>query len=246
MNKKYHENNTILLLFPYAMTTTTKRLLCFDTETTGLPSSRGASIYDSKEWPYIIQLSFILVDVEIVSSTVVIKTVFNEIITIPDDCDLTPKSVEMHGITREMSKTKGVSIIAALCAFKKALTECDVAVGHNVAFDKKMLFVEAIRNKGFDPTDSAYVQLKFKSEFCTMEHGVNICKIEKISNNGTKYFKYPTLTELYMNLFNVFPKHTHNSMVDVILCLRCYCTMVYNIDLERTCRHFRLLLRSNC
>ena len=228
-------------------TTTTKRLLCFDTETTGLPSSRSASIYDSNEWPYIIQLSFILVDVDFDSSAVVvIKTVFNEIITIPDDCDLTPKSVEMHGITREMSKTKGVSIIVALYAFKKALMECDVAVGHNVAFDKKMLFVEAIRNKGFDPTDSAYVQLKFKSEFCTMEHGVNKCKIEKISNNGTKYFKYPTLTELYMNLFNVSPKHTHNSMVDVILCLRCYCTMVYNIDLERTCRHFRLLLRSNC
>ena len=36
------------------------RVLVFDTETTGLPTERNASIYHVDKWPYIIQLSYII------------------------------------------------------------------------------------------------------------------------------------------------------------------------------------------
>jgi hypothetical protein len=36
------------------------------------------------------------------------------------------------------------------------------------------------------------------------------------------YMKFPTLCELYMHLFHKTPENLHNSMMDVLVCLRCY------------------------
>jgi hypothetical protein len=37
-------------------------ILVFDTETTGLPTERNASIFENDKWPYIVQLSYIVYD----------------------------------------------------------------------------------------------------------------------------------------------------------------------------------------
>ena len=38
------------------------KILIFDCETTGLPKDYKGSLYDSNNWPHIVQLSFILFD----------------------------------------------------------------------------------------------------------------------------------------------------------------------------------------
>ena len=40
------------------------KVLVFDTETTGLPTERNASITNMEAWPHIVQLSYILYDVD--------------------------------------------------------------------------------------------------------------------------------------------------------------------------------------
>ena len=92
-------------------------ILCFDTETTGLPEGRHISIYETEKWPYIVQLSFMVYDAE---KKEIIKE-YDEIIKIGENVELTPKSVEIHGITREMIEKHGVPITEALRAFKSAL-----------------------------------------------------------------------------------------------------------------------------
>ena len=47
---------------------------------------------------------------------------------------------------------------------------------------------------------------------------------------GKKYFKYPKLCELYKILFKREPNGMHNSLVDILLCLRCYMFYKYNKD----------------
>lgn len=224
---------------------TAMRVICFDTETTGLPESKYASIYDTHKWPYIIQLSFLVYDDSRDAAGGIVEE-YDQIIKIDESVNLTAKSIEIHGISREMNRECGIPIADALCAFKRALKSCDCCVGHNISFDKRILIVEAIRNKGFDPDDNSYVQLPFKNEFCTMLKSVDICKIEKMWKDGTKYFKYPTLLELHNHLFHISPKNAHNSKVDVLICLRCYCKIVLNIDLSRENRQFRRLFRENC
>jgi DNA polymerase III epsilon subunit-like protein len=218
------------------------RIICFDTETTGLPENRNTSIYETLKWPHIVQLSFMVYDVE--KKEIVEE--YDEVIKIDEGVVLTPKSVEIHGISRDVISERGVPISNALLAFKRALNSCERCVGHNISFDKRLLIVEAIRNKGFDSSDNSYVQFQFKNEFCTMLKSVEICKIEKLRGDGTIYFKYPTLIELHYHLFKKTPKNAHNSKVDVLICLRCYCKFVHNQDLSCESRQFRRMYRECC
>jgi len=218
------------------------RVICFDTETTGLPEKRNTSIYETSKWPHVVQLSFMVYDDE--KKEIVEE--YDEIIKIDESIHLTPKSVEIHGISRDIIHERGVPIIDALNAFKRALNSCDLCVGHNISFDKRLLIVEAIRNKGFDSTDKSYVQFQFKNEFCTMLKSVEVCRIEKLRGDGTVYFKYPTLLELHKHLFKKIPNNAHNSKVDVLICLRCYCKLAHNQDLSCENRQFRRMYREHC
>lgn len=218
------------------------RVICFDTETTGLPEKRNTSIYETSKWPHIVQLSFMVYDHEKKE----IDEEYDEIIIIDESVDLTPKSVEIHGISRDIIRERGIPIVDALNAFKRALNSCDLCVGHNISFDKRLLIVEAIRNKGFDSTDNSYVQFQFKNEFCTMLKSVEVCRIEKLRGDGTIYFKYPTLLELHNHLFKKIPNNAHNSKVDVLICLRCYCKLAHNQDLSCENRQFRRMYREYC
>ena len=218
------------------------RVICFDTETTGLPEKRNTSIYETSKWPHIVQLSFMVYDDE--KKEIVEE--YDEIIKIDESIVLTPKSVEIHGISRDIISVRGVPIVDALNAFKRALNSCDLCVGHNISFDKRLLIVEAIRNKGFDSTDNSYVQFQFKNEFCTMLNSVEVCRIEKLRSDGTIYFKYPTLLELHNHLFKKIPNNAHNSKVDVLICLRCYCKLVHDQDLSCENRQFRRMYREYC
>ena len=211
------------------------KILVFDTETTGLPEGRNPSIKETKKWPHMIQLSYILYDT--VANTIL--ECVDEIVKLDPDVTISEESISLHGISRDISNTKGKSIVYILNQFNKCLKTADKVVGHNVSFDKRIIMVESIRN---------YMRQYFtrdgvrKTEFCTMKNGVDICKIEAISRDGEKYFKYPNLSELYKKLFNSSVKNVHNSMIDIILSLRCYCLMENNLDINVVgCQHTKKL-----
>ena len=219
-------------------------ILCFDTETTGLPQGRHISIYETEKWPHIVQLSFMVYDTE--KKEVVQE--YDEVIKISENVELTPKSVEIHGITRDVIEKRGIPIEKALYAFKCALRTSDCSIGHNLSFDKRLLIVESIRNKGFDANDNSVVQFRFNKEFCTMLNSVDVCKIKMLRKDGSGsfYYKYPTLLELHEHLFQTKPHNAHDSKVDVIVCLRCYCKLELKYDLSRESRQFRRMYREFC
>jgi len=202
------------------------RILVFDTETTGLPE-RGCSIYDCERWPHIVQLSFILYDTHAEKAL----AIHDYIIRIPSDIDISKESTMIHGITNTMCKRKGIPIELAMEEFNEYLEKCDMVVGHNIDFDKKMIIVESLRNK-LKNSFISYGQAK--SLYCTMKTSVILCAIQKTNKDGKDYFKYPSLTELYMKLFDEEPKNTHNSMADVLICLRCYMKIKHNTDILKT------------
>ena len=111
---------------------------------------------------------------------------------------------------------------------------CDLFVGHNVSFDKRMVMVEGIRNK---------IRMNVSNTYCTMKNSVNLCKIEVINSDGEKYFKYPKLSELYNELFKKEPRNTHNALIDILICMRCFCKIELKTDISRINRQIRLMLR---
>jgi DNA polymerase III epsilon subunit-like protein len=117
------------------------RVLVFDTETTGLPSTRIINPDTLDLWPHIVQFSYLIYDTDlndiIETHDSIIKV--GEHIIIPED------SIQFHGITNEISNLKGVAIENILNKFFKHLQTVDQLVGHNVSFDINMVKVELLR-----------------------------------------------------------------------------------------------------
>ena len=204
------------------------KVLVFDTETTGLPEN-GASIYDKSKWPYVIQLSYILYDSSNNSS--LIK---NNYIKIDESIIITQESFNIHNISREILNAQGINIVLALKEFNDCLKKCDIVVGHNISFDKRMIFVECFRHAVKQYFTSYEGNKKIhKPEFCTMKNTTQFCKLERLSKTNHVYNKMPKLSELYLILFpnESLPNNLHNSLVDVAMTLRCYLKYANNIDI---------------
>lgn len=199
------------------------KILVFDTETTGLPIGRNPSIMELQLWPHVVQLSYILFD----TVTKKVVTMRDDLIKIPQDVEITPGSEAIHHISRVMCEANGISINDALTYFNKALTQADLIVGHNISFDKRMIMVECIRSNKYQKFTVNGVK---KEEYCTMKKGTDICEIVITNSNGQTYLKFPTLSELHQKLFDYKPEGTHNALVDVLICLRCYIKIVEGYD----------------
>lgn len=205
------------------------KVLVFDTETTGLPKEKNPSIYETSKWPHIIQLSYIVYD----SDSNDLVELVDDYINIAFDVNIDPESEKIHKISREMLKD-GVPISVALAKFNLHAGKCDLLVAHNVSFDKRMIMVEGIRSK---------IRMNISDTYCTMKNSIELCKIEAVSRTGETYFKYPKLSELHYELFKKIPKNTHNALIDILICLRCFCKMELNKDISRINRPIRLMLR---
>lgn len=203
------------------------KILVFDTETNGLPNSRHESIFNTVEFPYILQLSYILYDSEC-----------NKIIKYKDayvkDVEIKEESFKINNISKDILDKKGENIKNVLNDFIDMMKLCDILVAHNYSFDKKIIMVECVRNQLFYKLN--YV-IKQKNNYCTMINSKNICKIINTNySHNNKYinnYKYPKLIELHKKLFNheIKSSNLHNSLIDCIYTLKCYCKMNYDINL---------------
>jgi DNA polymerase III epsilon subunit-like protein len=210
------------------------KILVFDTETTGLPTERNASIISTHKWPYIVQLSYLIFDTEIN----MVYDYVDKIIKLPPGIKISEESENIHKISDEMSQTKGHDIKQSLIDFNKALLNIDLVIGHNISFDKRVIMVECIRHK---IQQNFTLNSRRKPEYCTMKNSIDLCKILVTRANGSDYFKFPKLMELHKHLFDFVPEGLHNSMVDVLACLRCYGKMQLDVDLMEVSSSLKML-----
>ena len=192
----------------------------FDTETTGLPIKRCAKIRDNGNWPYIVQCSWLVYDLD----TGKIVSIKDYIVSLPGDMIVPEASSRIHGITTSIMREKGYPIKKVLEEFKKDFVRCQYIVAHNLNFDKTILRVELFRN-GFP---NLFKQQNY-IEFCTMKYGTPICNLTQMWR-GKFETKPPKLIELYEKLFNETPENLHNSLVDVFVCFRCFYKMLCGSD----------------
>lgn len=219
------------------------RVLIFDVETTGLFPSKRDKCVTLDKYPYIVQLSFILYNL----STREIERQYNNYIRIPESVTIPEEVVKLTGITNEICKQHGVNILRALNELHDAYMLAGTIVAHNIEFDQKMIKVELQRNiKNIQELapyclrlfDSDYEQIANIHRYCTMKHGMRICNLLTtpvgVSGDAKRPFvKWPRLSELYLHLFHETPENLHNSMVDVLACMRCYLHMRQNITFEK-------------
>ena len=206
--------------------------LVFDTETTGLPKSKIISPTTLELWPHIVQFSYIIFD----SETNRIVKIKDCIIRVPDYVTISEENSNIHGITNEISLTRGVSLQPVIEEFFEDLNNVDHVVGHNVSFDINMVKVELNRLLLSSPDVAQFhkyltILNESRNIYCTMQESIELCAIELKDKFGRPYKKFPKLIELYQKLFNVTPNNLHNSLNDVIVCLRCFMKLQYNVDI---------------
>ncbi len=186
--------------------------LFLDTETTGLPKKRNADPMDFDNWPYVVEIAWLLTD-EFGLQVSGDKYIVKQNVRIPQE------AIRVHHITNEDMKSKGVSPKVVYREFIEAVANCDYIIAHNIDFDLPILQCELYRN-GFD------VSLYEKKHFCTMKAGKDFCY--SFDANGRP--KNPKLVELFSSLyFNVSSlpiKGTHSALSDTLMTYRCFMKMM--------------------
>ena len=123
-------------------------------------------------------------------------------------------SARIHGITTGRAKAEGVSLYKVLPQFNADVEKAQTVVAHNLGFDLPIVTTEFLRC-------SLETGLLEKQKFCTMKtpQVASWCKIPKASGYG---YKWPTLNELHLQLFQEEFTGSHNAGADVEACARCY------------------------
>jgi DNA polymerase III epsilon subunit-like protein len=184
-----------------------RKILFFDTETTGLPQFYNAPITQVNNWPRLVQLAFIeyYEDATLAANhNYIIKPVG---FSIPRD------ATHIHRITNEQAQTEGRDLTQVLDIFVNAITESSILIAHNFDFDRNIVGAEFVR-KEFDTKP-----ILTKRSFCTMKNKdiVNFCRI-----SGKNGYKWPKLEELHYKLFNQKFSDTHDASIDISVTAKCF------------------------
>ena len=219
------------------------RTLVFDTETTGLSKTQIISPSTIHLWPHVVQFSYIVFDTE----TNKIVKIKDSIIKVPDGFIIADENAKIHGITTEISLAKGEDLLPVLEEFFADFDSADHIVGHNVSFDINMIKAELqrlIMNSSDKKLQDYLTKINTSTKFyCTMQETIELCGIEMKDKYGRSYKKFPKLVELYQKMFNVTPKNLHNSLNDVIVCLRCFIKLKYEIDIVERSEEVKQMIK---
>jgi len=178
--------------------------LFFDTETTGIPKNYKAPASDLENWPRLVQIAWLIADgtgKEIASAEYIVK---------PQGFSIPPGASKIHGITTGIALKKGLDVRTILDDIVKDIDSASVLIAHNMQFDEKILGAELLR-AGYPN------HVEAKQRRCTMRSAADYCRLP-----GPYGYKWPTLRELHLKLFNEDFEDAHRALADVRACARCY------------------------
>jgi DNA polymerase III epsilon subunit-like protein len=178
--------------------------LFFDTETTGIPKNYKAPASDSRNWPRLVQIAWMLTDREgneLNHAEYIIK---------PDGFMIPSDASKIHGITTDMALRSGVDLRFAVTAILGDMKKASILLAHNMQFDEKIIGAELLRLGISNLVEE-------KPRKCTMQASTNYCKI-----TGAYGYKWPKLEELHQKLFGENFEGAHRALTDVRACARCY------------------------
>jgi len=173
-------------------------VIVIDTETNGL--------FSKTHTPHAVQISYAIINTA--SPFFPIVEDYDVVIRISEETPLSAESVAIHGITREITRTKGVPIEHALRMVQAAVMtyKVEVIAGHNVEFDLRVLDAECKRcglaglfspdppSSSPDPTSTPLNDRKCQTSrkagligergvehwgYCTARESVGVCNLRR-------------------------------------------------------------------
>ncbi len=187
-------------------------LLFVDTETSDIPKNWKAPCSDGSQWPYIVQLAWVVYTKEgnlVKEENFYIKD---------DDFEISRASQEVHGISTEYRIARGHNRLNVMQGLQEDLLNYKpLLIAHYVKLDFHMLSVEFFRTQLDNPLNEL-------PAFCTM----------KATENYIRYpnRRYLSLGELYKRLFEQPLPQPHNALTDAQATAECFFAMVEKRDIS--------------
>lgn len=181
----------------------------FDTETSGLPYKARGKQYDYENLEHfdtsrLISISWLLLDNE--NKIVSKDTYFIK----PDDFEVSPQSIKIHGLSKEFLLDNGITIHEMLLNLNGLFEKFNIEliIAHNVIFDINILKSELYR---YD-YNITLEKVKSIQTFCTMFKAQPIMKMRK----------WPKLSEAYRFFYNEDITNAHDAEFDTLYCYKVY------------------------
>jgi DNA polymerase III epsilon subunit-like protein len=175
-----------------------------DTETTGIVRD-----FRSPDAPYLASITAIIYDTEAQR----VQASFNTMIQ-PVEWDMPPEAGAINGLETEVLAAYGLPIEIVLPVVMELFRPVDVIVGHNIAFDVKMLASGLYRCNMLDDLDS----ILGKEVYCTMRESKDIVQAKNIRG----HLKLPKLVEAYEYFFDRPLDNSHSANADAVAALELY------------------------
>jgi len=185
---------------------TMSTIIVFDTETTGLPKTRGfGKYYQPTDFTKYNESRIIEIGYNVYRKCDgnLVKSVSYLIKTNKDI-----ENSHIHGITNEMVRDKGIDFKEAMRFFEADLNSCILLVAHNLAFDIHVLLAEAYRHHSYHLANL----IKSKKRFCTMKAAKTLLGLKK----------YPKLVQLYGDFTGKLVVQNHRAGDDTEMCAVCF------------------------
>ena len=242
-----------------------KIIRVFDTETTGIYkipydmkiNGKYINLLTNEELshlPYIIQLSYIDIDINNVNY-IKSKDMY---IKLPKEITIPEEATKIHKITDKKLSIHGINKNTAILYFMEYFYTVDILVGHNIRFDFVLLLVEIIRCRNgyeegsqlYNAFNDYYYMIVTKKKECTMTIGKKICNLTYFNEKYNKLQpKSPKLIELYYYLFankKIDFNLLHDSLYDCIITLMCYYKIYKNKDLTKENKKLNTIYKLLC
>ena len=184
--------------------------LIYDTETTGLPKNFSAPVSDSDNWPRLVQIAW-----QLHNDMGELIEVKNFIVR-PEGFTIPYNAEKIHGISTKRALEQGVDLSFVLKEFNKSISKSNFIVGHNISFDINIMGAEFYRTQ-------IETSLMNEKTIDTKDVSTDFCAIP--GGRGGK-FKWPTLTELHIKLFDEGFNEAHNASADVEATTRCFLELI--------------------
>ncbi len=189
--------------------------LFIDTETSDKPKRWNAPTDKVENWPYILQIAWIVCTNE--GEPVLTRNFYIK----HQDIEIDEDAIALHGITQEVLQEKGVERKMVLNTLASDIEIYQpLIVGHFLEFDKKMMEVGFTREeitRNFD-------QLP---KFCTMQNS-------KQANDFFGGHRFLRLNELYESLFRKPMENHHNALSDAQATQACFFEMIRRGDIDKS------------
>lgn len=186
--------------------------LFYDTETTGLPLYSTPS--DDPRQPHLAALAAVLIHLK---TRQVVEAI--DVLVKPDGWTIPDEVIAIHGITNERAAAEGIPEAEAVDRLIALWRRADGKIGHNEAFDRRIIRIALKRYRGEDLADAWY-ESPF-NDTCFL--ATDIMALEatdrmKATGRGNKP-KKPKLSEAVLFFTGRPLEGAHNAMNDVNGCI---------------------------